>query len=154
LAVDLQSGNVANYTWITPDQYNEQHSALSAGYGIYVPASDQSAVAEGDNFVARVVPLIMSSRAYRDNGVIVLWWDESEGGDTSAYKLPFIIISKLAHANVEGLPYASSVQYSHSSDLRTWQKIFDVDPDDGYPFLNGAATANDLSDLFKPGAIK
>jgi DNA-binding protein HU-beta len=32
--------------------------------------------------------------------VIVLWWDESEGGDTFQEKLPFIIISKDAHKNV------------------------------------------------------
>jgi hypothetical protein len=38
--------------------------------------------------------------------------------------------------------------------LRTWQEVFDVDPDDGFPFLGAAASANDLSDLFKPGAIK
>jgi hypothetical protein len=154
LAIDLQNNTVADYNWITPDQYNDQHSALSAGYGIYVPASDQSAVAEGDNFLARVVPLIMSSRAYKDNGVIVLWWDESEGGDTAQFTLPFIVISKLAHPNVGGLPYASSVEFSHSSDLRTWQEVFDVDADDGFPFLGAAASANDLSDLFKPGAIK
>jgi hypothetical protein len=52
------------------------------------------------------------------------------------------------------VPYASSVEFSHSSDLRTWQEVFDVDADDGFPFLGAAATANDLSDLFKPGAVK
>jgi hypothetical protein len=96
----------------------------------------------------------MTSDAYRDGGVIVLWWDESEGGDTSASKIPFIIISKHAHENVGGLPYASGVEISHSSFLRTMQEIFGVDPDDGYPWLGAAATANDLSSLFKPGTIK
>jgi phosphatidylinositol-3-phosphatase len=154
LAVDLQNNTVADYNWITPDQYNEQHSALSAGYGSYVPSSDQSAVAEGDNFVARVVPLIMASKAYQDGGLIILWWDESEGGDTAAYTLPFIIISKDAHKNVGGKPYSNAIQYSHSSTLRTMQEIFDVDPWHGYSWLGDAANATDLSDLFAPGAIK
>jgi hypothetical protein len=153
LAFDLQQDKLADYTWITPNQYNDQHSSLATGYGIY-PNSDQASIAQGDNFLARVVPLIMASEAYRDGAVIVLWWDESEGGDTSQFTLPFIIISKNAHANVNGLPYASTVEYSHSSFLRTMQEIFDVDPDGGYPFLGGAATANDLSALFRPGAIK
>ena len=96
----------------------------------------------------------MASDAYEDGAVIVLWWDESEGGDSPDFTLPFIVISKHAHANVNGLPYASGVEYSHSSFLRTMQEIFDVDPDDGYPFLGAAAVANDLSALFKPGAIK
>jgi hypothetical protein len=154
LALDLQGDNVADYNWITPDQYNDQHSALNAGYGVYVPASDQSSIAQGDNFLARVVPLIMASDAYRDGGVIVLWWDESEGGDTLDEKLPFIIISRDAHKNVGGKPYASAVEFSHSSDLRTMQEIFHVDPSSGYPWLGDAVNATDLSDLFRPDAIR
>jgi hypothetical protein len=154
LALDLEGRTVADYNWITPDQYNDQHSALSAGYGIYVPASDQSSIAQGDNFLARVVPLIMASDAYQDGGVIVLWWDESEGGDTLDEKLPFIIISKDAHKNVAGKPFASSVEFSHSSFLRTMQEIFGVDPSSGYNWLGDAVNANDLSDMFRPDAIR
>ena len=154
LALDLQNNQVAEYNWITPDQYNDQHSALSAGYGTYVPASDQSSIAEGDNFLARIVPLIMASEAYKDHGVIVLWWDESEGGDTSAYTIPFMIISKNAHENVGGKPYSNTIEYSHSSYLRTMQEILDVDPLHGYNWLGDAINATDLSDLFKPGSIQ
>jgi hypothetical protein len=161
LALDLAGNKVADYNWITPNQYNDQHTGLSLGYGgtpVPAPGSpfkdDRANIAQGDNFLARVVPLIMASDAYQDGAAIILWWDESEGGDTADFKLPFIVISKNAHANVGGLPYASDVQYSHSSFLRTMQIIFDVDPDDGYPFLGAAATANDLSALFKPGVIK
>ena len=154
LALDLQHSTVADYNWITPDQFNDQHSRLTAGYGAFVPASDQSAIAQGDNFLARVAPLIMASDAYQNGGVIVLWWDETEGGDTADFTIPFIVISKAAHKNVKGLPYASNVEYSHSSFLRTMQLIFDVDPSEGFPFLGAAALANDLSALFKPGTIK
>jgi hypothetical protein len=154
LALDLETDAVADYNWITPNQYNDQHSALTGGYGGLT--MDQAGVAQGDNFLATIVPLIMRSNAYQSGGVIVLWWDESEGGDTPDHTLPFIIISKIAHANVRGLPYASNVQFSHSSFLRTMQVIFKVDPSSGYPFLGAAAQANinDLSDLFKPGTIK
>ena len=154
LALDLQSNRVADYNWITPDQYNDMHTPLSAGYGKFPSSDDGSKIAQGDNFLARIVPLIMASDAYQDHGVIVLWWDESEGGDTSAFTLPFIIISRDAHANVGGRPFATSVELSHSSTLRTLQEIFDVDPWSGYPWLGEAATANDLSSLFRPGAIR
>jgi len=40
------------------------------------------------------------------------------------------------------------VNLTHSSDLRTMQKLFRVEP-----FLADAANASDLSDLFEPGAI-
>ena len=131
------------------------HSTLANGYGsLRLPTGDGARIAQGDNFLARIVPLIMASDAYQDDGVIVLWWDESEGGDTPEFTLPFIVISKDAHENVEWMPYANTIEYSHSSFLRTMQEVFDVDPHDGFPWLGDAATATDLSDLFKPGAIK
>ena len=104
--------------------------------------------------MARLVPLIMSSRAYQEGAAILLWWDEIEGGDTDQFAIPFLVISKNAHPNVGGKPFASATKYSHSSFLRTMQEIFDVDPDDGFPFLGDAVNATDLRDLFKTGAIR
>jgi phosphatidylinositol-3-phosphatase len=163
LALDLANNTVADYNWITPDQFNDQHTTLTNGYGQYNPpftplTADSARIAQGDNFLARVVPLIMASDAYQDHGLIVLWWDESEGGDTtsplaSAETLPFIIISKDAHKNVNGVPYSNTIQYSHSSFLRTMQEIFGVDPRHRYNWLGGAATATDLSDLFERDLI-
>ena len=156
-ALDLQHDNLADYTWITPNQFNDQHTTLTNGYGGAAGTplkGDPARIAQGDNFLARVVPLIMASDAYKHHGVIVLWWDESEGGDTQSFTLPFIVISKDARANAAGLPFASDVEYSHSSFLRTMQEIFHVDPRGGFPFLGAAATANDLSALFEPGAIE
>ena len=43
---------------------------------------DQAAVAQGDNFLSMIVPQIMASQAYKNNGAIVIWFDETEGGDT------------------------------------------------------------------------
>ncbi|MCU1382734.1 MAG: phosphoesterase [Acidobacteria bacterium] len=157
LALDLQSGDIADYTWITPNQFNDMHTGLSNGYGGAVGSpnkGDRADIAQGDNFLARIVPLIMASDAYKHHGVIVLWWDESEGGDSSAYTLPFIVISKDAHENVNGRPFASATGYSHSSTLRTMQEIFAVDPSAGYPWLGAAAAADDLSAMFKPGSIR
>ena len=157
LALDLQRDEVANYNWITPNQFNDQHTTLTNGYGGAAGSplrTDAARIAQGDNVLARIVPLLMASKAYKDHGIIVLWWDESEGGDTAVFTLPFIVISKDVHENVGGTPFASSVEYSHSSFLRTMQEIFDVDPDDGFPWLGGAVNAHDLSALFKPGTLK
>src|SRR5262249_60690927 len=113
LTIDLQNDTVAHYNWITPNQFNDQHSKLSLGYGIYGATNDQNGVAVGDNFLARVLPLIMASKAYQDHGLIVLWWDESEpdksgdSRDDSAHTLPFFVISKDVHQNVGGKPFGS-----------------------------------------------
>ena len=159
LAVDLANNNVANYTWITPNQYNDQHSGLSAGFAGLTGDSAQLKV--GDNALARMVPMIMSSKAYKDGGVIILWWDESEGDGESGdnaddfnHTIPEIVISDLSHPNEGGMPYASPVDMTHSSDLRTMQNIFHVKATGGSsPYLGDAANANDLSDLFAPGVI-
>jgi hypothetical protein len=153
LFTDLAQGTVADYNWITPDQFNDMHTTLSAGYkGL---TGDPAKILQGDDFLRQVVPAIMASEAYKNHGVIVIWFDESESdgvqgdlADDFNHTIPEIIISDRAHANVNNKPYASSVNYTHSSDLRTWQNVFHAGP-----YLADAANATDLSDLFKPGAV-
>lgn len=157
LAVDLAEDRVADYNWITPNQYNDMHTGLKLGFdGL---SGDDSNIRQGDNFLAKIVPVIMASKAYRDGGVIILWWDESESvtgenADDFAHTIGEIVISPLARRNVNGLPYASAIDFTHSSDLRTMQEIFHVKATGGAsPFLGDAANANDLSDLFEAGVI-
>lgn len=153
LFTDLQNNTVADYNWITPNQYNDMHTALSAGYkGL---TGDAAKIKQGDDFLSQIVPVIMASEAYKNHGVIILWWDESEqdgvagdNPDDFNHTIGEIVISKRAHRNVNGLPYASPYDYTHSSDLRTMQEIFHAGP-----FVGDAANSNDLSDLFDPGAV-
>jgi hypothetical protein len=153
LATDLANNTVADYNWISPNQYNDMHTTLSGGYkGL---TSDAAKIKQGDDFLSQIVPVIMASDAYKNHGVIILWWDESESdgmagdnGDDFNHTVGEIVISKHAHQNVDGRPYASPVNLTHSSDLRTMQEIFGVGP-----FLGDAVNANDLSDLFAPGTI-
>ena len=158
LAFDLENNRVADYNWITPDQYNDQHSGLTGGFAGLT--GDAAQIKAGDNAVSRLVPMIMASKAYQDGGVIILWWDEAEkdgeagdNADDFNHTIGEIVISDLAHANVSGKPYASSVDMSHSSDLRTMQEIFHLHATGTSPWLGDAANANDLSDLFAPGVI-
>jgi hypothetical protein len=97
----------------------------------------------------------MSSKAYQDGGVIILWWDESEqdgmsndNPDDFNHTVGEIIISKHAHKNDHGVPFASTVNLSHSSDLKTMEELFQLKP-----LLGDATNATDLSDLFQPGVI-
>ncbi|HEY4046698.1 MAG TPA: alkaline phosphatase family protein [Acidobacteriaceae bacterium] len=153
LLMDLAHDRVADYNWITPNQYNDMHTTLSAGYkGL---TGDPAKIRQGDDFLSQIVTAIMASRAYKDHGAIIVWWDESESDGVSGDKaddfnhtIGEIVISSRAHKNVSGLPYASPINYTHSSDLRTMQEIFHVEP-----LLGDAANSNDLSDLFDPGAV-
>jgi hypothetical protein len=153
LMTDLANDTVADYNWITPNQYNDMHTALTGGYkGL---TGDAANIKQGDDFLSQIIPVIMASNAYKNHGAIIIWWDEAEGdgvagdnADDFNHTIGEIVISQHAHPNVNGVPYASPVNYTHSSDLRTMQEIFHVGP-----FLGDAASANDLSDLFAPGSI-
>jgi hypothetical protein len=154
LLADLASSSVADYNWITPNQYNDMHTSLTGGYkGL---TGDAANIKQGDDFLSQIVPVIMASEAYKNHGVIILWWDESErdgaadlNPDDLNHTVGEIVISDRAHPNVNGLPYASPVALTHSSDVRTMQNIFRT----AGPYLRDAANANDLSDLFKPGSV-
>lgn len=159
LQADLNNDATAQYNWITPDQFNDQHTTLAGGYtplgGGALLTGDAARIRQGDDFLKQFLPVLMNSDAYRDNGAIILWWDESEGGDNSNFTIPEIVISPLAHPNVNGLPYDSPVNFTHSSDLKTMQELFNVSAASPTGFLGdaGAAGTADLSDLFAPGAI-
>jgi hypothetical protein len=157
---DLTNGTVAQYTWITPNQFNDAHSALKGGFTYHgtLYTGDQAAIATGDNFLAQVVPQIMATAAYKNNGVIIIWWDETENGDGANRTIPEIVISPLAKGNA----YASSVVLSHSSDVQTMEELFGlpalnnsipVAETNNFGGYNNVATVNDLSDLFVSGAI-
>jgi hypothetical protein len=150
---DLANNTVADYNWITPNQYNDMHTTLAAGYkGL---TGDPAKIRQGDDFLSQVIPVIMASDAYKNHGAIIIWFDESESdgvpndnADDSSHRIGEIVISSRAHKNVDGIPYASPLNYTHSSDLRTMQEIFHVGP-----FLGDAVNALDLSDLFDAGAV-
>ncbi len=151
---DLANNTVADYNFITPNQFNDMHTALTGGFqGL---TGDAANIRQGDNFLSQIIPVIMASKAYKENGVIIIWFDESEGDATGDNPDDFnhtvaeIVISKKAHKNVNGVPFASAVNLSHSSDLRTMQEIFRTSG----PFLGDAANAADLSDLFDKGVIR
>lgn len=160
LFTDLGANTVGAFNYITPDQYNDAHSALNGGFtykGTHY-SGDQASVAQGDNFLSQIVPQIMASQAYQNGGAIVIWWDETEKGDTSSFTIPEIVISPLAKGNA----YSSSVPLSHSSDIKTWEESFGVSflnnsipaaESNIFGGYNNVATVNDLSDLFQGGVV-
>jgi hypothetical protein len=159
LQSDLNNNTVAQYNWITPDQFNDMHNALSGTFQGLTNTNDKR-IKQGDNFLAQIVPIIMASDAYKNDGAIVLWWDETESdgaagdnADDLTHFLTEIVISPDVKPNVNGLPYESQVFMTHSSDLRTMQEIFDVTALGDNIWFGDAANATDLSDLFLADAI-
>jgi hypothetical protein len=116
LQTDLTNNTVAKYNWITPNRFNDMHTALNGGFtynGVHY-SGDAANIAQGDNFLSIVVAEIEASAAFQNNGAIVIWNDETEGGDTSGFTSTEIVISPLAKGNA----YDSTITYDHPSDSR------------------------------------
>ena len=147
LQTDLANNSYAAYNWITPDQYNDMHSALSGGFtyqGTHY-TGDQAAIAQGDNFLSIIIPELEATNAFQNgSGMIEIWFDESEGGDTAGFTIPEIIISKDAIGNAFDVTEA----VTHSGSLLTDEEIFGT-----WPCLQAACGATDLSAAFQAGAI-
>lgn len=147
LTADLANNTYAKYSWITPNQYNDMHSALAGGFtynGVHY-TGDQAAVAQGDNFLSIIVPEIEATTAFQNGtGMIEIWDDESEGGDTSAYTIPEIILSKDAVGNA----YDVTEALTHSADLLTEEEIFQTGN-----CLLAACSSPDLSPFLQAGSI-
>src|ERR1700722_5418073 len=118
MQTDLTDNTVARYNWITPDQYNDMHSALNTDFtynGVtYAAGSDEEQIAPGDNFLSILVPEIEESQAFKNNGEIVIWNGEPEGdedaGSTAGFDGTEIIISPLAKGNA----FTNTTLYTHA----------------------------------------
>ncbi|HUZ86227.1 MAG TPA: alkaline phosphatase family protein [Candidatus Baltobacterales bacterium] len=115
-ATDM-SGTVPRFVWITPDLCHDGHDCSTA-------------VAEG--WLAQTVPLILATTAWRDNGLLLITWDE---GEDSANSVLTLVIQP------NPLTHQSSRPYNHYSLLAT------IEDELGVPRLGGAAQADPMSDL-------
>jgi len=133
LKSDLAAGSVARYVFITPNMCNDMHGNRYCNANI----EGYDKVGQGDAWLGRVVPMIQQSAAYKDNGVIFITWDESEG--RAEKPIGLIALSPLAKAG-----YVDHQDlFTHSALLRTTEDIFHLDP------LGDAATSKNLQVLFK-----
>jgi hypothetical protein len=146
---DLGSGNVPNYSFIAPNQCNDQHGRGNAGPFCYYDPNDDGSQAglnpaliyQGDVTVQRLVTAIHSSPAWREgNNAIVVLWDEND------YSLAPNTNQVVLTVDTNYGPHRlqSGVFYTHFSLLKSIEAGF------GLPCLNHACDAgtNVMSDLF------
>ncbi|WP_162601333.1 alkaline phosphatase family protein [Occallatibacter savannae] len=122
---DLASGRVARYNFITPNLCHDMHDSCGG-----------NAIAHGDAWLKKTVPMILDSTAYRSGGALFITWDEAASGNGP---VPMIVLSPFAKGN----HYHNSTYYTHGSTLRTMQEIFGV-----YPLMRNAGSSTDLRAMF------
>jgi hypothetical protein len=126
-AADLANHAVASFNFITPNLCNDMHGDSGC--------PDKNEIKSGDDWLKANLPAIISY-ADANDGAIFLTWDEGEG----TKKMPFIAIGP--HTKVG---YAGKVKYTHSSQLKSIERIL------GLAQLPAVAGANDFTDLFIDG---
>jgi hypothetical protein len=136
-AGDLTSAaTTPNLSYITPNLCNDGHDN---------PCADGSTggLAAADKWLQRQVPAILDSPAFRQDGLLVITFDEAEGGSAGPSGLPggtegglvgALVISRYARGGT-----VSEKPYNHYSLLATIEDIFSL-PRLGYagaPGLDG-----------------
>ncbi len=149
LFADLRSGRVPSFSFIAPNQCNDQHGRGNAGpFCNYDPNDNgtqsglnNALILRGDMTVQKIVTAIKSSRAWREgNNAIVIVWDENDYSLAPITNQVMLIVD--TNYGVHGVQ--SSNFYTHYSLLKTVEAGF------GLPCLNHACGADVpvMSDLF------
>jgi phospholipase C len=138
---DARKGVLPSVSWVTPHIRDSEHPPYS--------------VRGGERWTVNRVNAIMQGPQWRDTAIFIVWdeWggfddhvapsDVEQGTDASGpqrygYRIPFLVISPYARKGAVVHTF-----YSHSSILRTIERIFDVPP-----LTEWDAKANDVLDCF------
>ncbi len=134
---DLASGDVAAYTFITPNLCNDMHgnSACTNGCSSALGLTGNACIAGGDTWLQNNVPAIISF-INAHGGVLFVLWDEPALNST----VPFLVVGPHVKAG-----YSSSVAYTHSSYVKSLEEILRV------PVSSRVSSANDFADFFETG---
>jgi hypothetical protein len=149
LYADLRGGASPTFSFIVPNQCNDQHGRGNAGpYCNFDPSDDGSQaglnpalIYRGDVTVERLVKAIHASKAWReDNSAIVLVWDENDY--SLAPNINQVIVIVDTSYGRHGI--SSGRRYTHFSLLKSIEAGFEL------PCLNHACDRDVavMSDLF------
>ena len=153
LYADLATGNVPAYSFIAPNQCNDQHGRGNAGqFCNYDPLSNgqqnglnPALIERGDITVKNLVTAIKASPAWKEgNNAIVVLWDENDysGGPSNPNNTNQVVLitdTNYGHGGV-----TSNTYYNHFSLLKS------IESGLGLPCLNHACDQDVqvMSDLF------
>ncbi len=124
LFADLRSGHVPNFSFIAPNQCNDQHGKGNAGGD----CAGDALLYRGDVMVHRLVDAIQASPAWRHgHDAIVITWDENDYSAGIRNQVLTMVIN-----NHPGPKVMDATMYTSFSLLRTLEGGF------GLPCLNHA----------------
>jgi hypothetical protein len=150
LYADLQSGKSPTFSFIAPNQCNDQHGRGNAGpFCNYDPNDDGTQAGlnpalmyQGDVTIQKLVNAIHASKAWREEtSAIVVVWDENDYSLAPNINQVVVIVD----TNYGRHGVSSGKRYTHFSLLKSLEGAFDL------PCLNHACDKDVavMSDLFR-----
>ena len=121
-AADIAAPDAPRFAWISPGLCNDGHDCSTA---------------VADKYLAQLVPAILATAAFQENGALFITWDE--GYDSANHVLMLVI-------RPGGVHQESSAYHDHYSLLATIEDRL------GVPRLGQAARANSLRELLVSGS--
>jgi len=149
LFADLGTGNIPAFSFIAPNQCNDQHGRGNAGpFCNYDPVSNGSQssvnpalIQRGDVAIRKLVTAIKSSPAWSEghNAIVVLWDENDYSVAPNTNQVVLIVDTNYGVAGKQ-----STTPYNHFSLLKSLESAFEL------PCLNHACDDNVqvMSDLF------
>jgi acid phosphatase len=135
-AIDLANNQLPNYSFIIPNQYNNSHDCPPS-----IPnCTNADKLATADQWLQNNIDPLISSAAFRQNGLLVITFDESVDTDTlngGGQVITVVISPKAKQA------FQSNTFYQHESLLRTVDEALGVTTHPG-----AAATAPNMAEFF------
>jgi hypothetical protein len=129
LADDLQTGALPDFAWVTPNLQHDMHDG---------------SVAEGDQWLAGFLPPILASDAWRQNGLVLVTWDEGRGdsaccGGAVGGHTPLLVLTPAGKPG-----YHPPHPVTHYGVLRTIEEVW------GLPYLgkSGEPGVDSLLDVW------
>ena len=122
LLADLKRGDIADYTWITPNECSDMHSC---------------SIATGDAWLKKYVPAILASPAWDANSVLFIVFDEGTSSTGGGGHTPLIVVSPRVKAGTR-----VGTRYNHYNLLATIESAWAL------PRLGHASTAPTMTDFF------
>ncbi|HEY1739339.1 MAG TPA: alkaline phosphatase family protein [Acidimicrobiia bacterium] len=133
-AADVSKSTYAPaFTFITPNLCDDGHDKPCKGPGSEGANPGAGGLVSANAFLAKVVPMIQKSAAYKNHGLILITFDEGADSDTTGCcgegafstgggKIGAVLLGPGLHA------HRSTCAYNHFSELHTYEDLFGLTP--------------------------
>ena len=158
LADDLKSiATTPNFSWITPNLCNDAHDGTPCA-GTNAKGTKDGGLVATDAFLAKWVPVIMNSPAFRADGLLLVMFDESDSSDSASccgeptgLNTPFPGISGSGGGITGAVALSQFIKpgsvddtkYNHYSLLKSLEQIFGINQYLGYANMPGLSSFGD-----------